>query len=129
MTERILIVDDNRDTADSLATLISAFGYEAKAVYDGQDAIEQAPLFLPDMALIDIGMPGLNGYETVSRIRQQRCNIHTVLVAVTGRSGDEDKRRAYESGFDLHVPKPMSVEALKELLMIVDPAGEQASPD
>jgi CheY-like chemotaxis protein len=128
VTERILIVDDNRDTADSLARLIKALGYEAKAVYDGLQAVEQASAFLPDMALIDIGMPGLDGYETVSRIRHLLGNTQTILVAVTGWSGDEDKRRAYESGFDLHVPKPMSVEALKELLALVDPAGDQASP-
>ena len=128
MTERILVVDDNRDTADSLARLIRSLGYEAKAVYDGRHAIEEAPLFLPDMALIDIGMPGLNGYETVSQIRQQVGNMHTILVAVTGWSRDEDKQRAYESGFDLHVAKPMNAETLKELLALVDPVGEGLAP-
>ena len=122
MHERILVVDDNRDTADSLALLINAFGYETKAVYDGQQAIEQAREFLPDMALIDIGMPGLNGYETVEQIRKQRGSAEIVLVAVTGWSRPEDKKRAYECGFDLHVAKPMSPQTLRELLGLLDPA-------
>src|SRR5262245_26737078 len=102
MGERILIVDDDHDTADTLARLIQTFGYEAKAVYDGLQAVEQLNTFSPDMALIDIGMPQRDGYETVSRIRQQG-GTHVILVAVTGWSRDEDKRRAYDSGFDLHV--------------------------
>lgn len=123
MRERILVVDDERDTADSLARLIESLGYEAKAVYDGSQAIEQAGAFLPDMALIDIGMPDLNGYETVARIRQQRGSQHVILVAVTGWTREEDKQRAYECGFDLHVPKPMSAETLRELLALLDPSA------
>jgi CheY-like chemotaxis protein len=123
MSERILVVDDERDAADSLARLIGSFGYEAKAVYDGEQAIEQAAEFLPDMALIDIGMPDLNGYETVTRIRQQRGSQHVILVAVTGWTREEDKRRAYDCGFDLHVAKPMSAEKLNELLALLDPSA------
>lgn len=121
MDGHILVVDDNRDAADALAMLIKTFGYTTKAVYSGQDAIDHAVSFAPDMALIDIGMPGLDGYETVSRIRRQRENVHVILVAVTGRTGDEDKKRAFECGFDLHVPKPMSLEKLQELLALLDP--------
>ena len=123
MDERVLVVDDSRDTADSLARLIEAFGYEVKAVYDGQQAIEAAASFAPDMALIDIGMPGLDGYETVTRIRQQRGSTHVILVAVTGWTREEDKRRAYECGFDLHVAKPMTDEALQQLLALLDPSA------
>ena len=123
MSERILVVDDHRDSADSLVKLISALGYEAKAVYGGLEAVQQAKEFAPDMALIDIGMPGLDGYETVSRIRQQRASGHVILVAVTGRSEAEDKRRAYESGFDLHVAKPMTEQKLAELLALLDPSA------
>jgi CheY-like chemotaxis protein len=122
VNERILIVDDSRDTADSLAKLITAFGYEAKAVYDGRQAIDEARAFLPDMALIDIGMPGFDGYETVIQLRQQRDGGQVILVAVTGWSREQDKQRAYAAGFDLHVSKPMSVEMLQELLGLLDPA-------
>ena len=116
MPERILVVDDNRDAADSLAKLIHSFGHDAKAVYGGNEALEETATFLPDMALVDIGMPDIDGYETVRQLREKRGNVHLIVVAVTAWSRDEDKRRAYESGFDLHIAKPMSVEKLKELL-------------
>ena len=122
MTERILVVDDDRATADTLALLIRTLGYEAKAVYSGQAAVEQIIKFEPDMALIDIGMPERNGYDTVAEIRKQPGGTHVILVAVTGWSRDEDKRRAYDAGFDLHVTKPMRVETLKELISLLDPA-------
>jgi CheY-like chemotaxis protein len=124
MPERILVVDDNRDAADSLATLIRSFGHEVKAVYDGSQALDETSAFEPDMALVDIGMPGLDGYETVAELRQRRGNVHLIVVAVTAWSRDEDKRRAYDSGFDLHVTKPMSLEKLKELLHLLDPGAE-----
>jgi CheY-like chemotaxis protein len=125
MPERILVVDDNRDAADSLARLIQSFGHEVKAVYDGPQALEETTSFEPDMALVDIGMPGMNGYETVAELRKRRGHVHLIVVAVTAWSRDEDKRRAYESGFDLHVAKPMSVEKLKELLRLLEPVGDE----
>jgi len=124
MPERILVVDDNRDAADSLATLIRSFGHEVKAVYNGSQALDETTAFEPDMALVDIGMPGLDGYETVAQLRQRRGNVHLIVVAVTAWSRDEDKRRAYDSGFDLHVTKPMSIAKLKELLHLLDPDHE-----
>jgi len=124
MKEHVLVVDDDRDVADSTAKLLSALGYEPAAAYDGETAIERAATFLPDMALIDLGMPGLNGFETVARLRQQRGSQHVILVAVTGWTRDEDKQRAYECGFDLHVAKPMSLETLKDLLGLLNPAGD-----
>lgn len=127
MSERILVVDDDRTTADMQALLISTLGYEAKAVYSGKEAVEQITTYEPDMALIDIGMPERDGYDTVAGIRQQPGGTHVILVAVTGWSRDEDKRRAYESGFDLHIAKPMRVETLKELIALLDPEGEAAS--
>ena len=124
MSERILVVDDNRDAADSLAKLIRSFGLDAKAVYAGAEAIEATAEFLPDMALVDIGMPGMDGFETVTELRRRRGNVNLIVVAVTAWSRDEDKRRAYDSGFDLHAPKPMSVERLKEILELLGPLPE-----
>jgi CheY-like chemotaxis protein len=121
MPERILVVDDNRDAADSLARLIRSFGHEVRAVYGGKAALEETATFLPDMALVDIGMPDLDGYETVTELRQRRGHVHLIIVAVTAWNRDEDKRRAYESGFDLHVAKPMTLATLKELLKLLDP--------
>jgi CheY-like chemotaxis protein len=128
MQERVLVVDDDRDSADSLARLIQELGYEAKAVYRGDEALDEVAGFQPDMALIDLGMPGIDGFETVSRFRQQRGAVHVILVAVTGWSRDEDKRRAYDSGFDLHVTKPMTLEKLKQLLGLLDPDGQGGPP-
>jgi len=122
--ERILVVDDDRATADTLALLIRTLGYDAKAVYSGQVAVEEIADFEPDMALIDTGMPRCDGYDTVAAIRAQEEGKHVILVAVTGWSRDEDKRRAYDAGFDLHVTKPMRLETLKELLSLIDPAAE-----
>ena len=127
MRERILVVDDDRATADTLALLIRALDCEAKAVYSGEAAIQQIAEFEPDMALIDIGMPECDGYETVTSIRQQSGGMHVILVAVTGWSRDEDKRRAYDAGFDLHVTKPMRLETLKELLSLLDPVAHPAA--
>jgi len=127
VSERILVVDDDRPTADMQALLIGTLGYEAKAVYSGQDAVDQIATYEPDMALIDIGMPERDGYDTVASIRQQPGGTHVILVAVTGWSRDEDKRKAYESGFDLHVTKPMREETLRELLALLDPTGEASA--
>ena len=120
--ERILVVDDDRATADTLALLIETLGCEAKAVYNGRDAVQQIIEFEPDMALIDIGMPERDGYDTVAGIR-----THVILVAVTGWSREEDKRRAYEAGFDLHITKPMRVDTVRELLALLDPVTHGAS--
>jgi CheY-like chemotaxis protein len=129
VSERILVVDDDRDTADLQALLIGSLGYEARAVYSGQEAVAQISTYEPDMALIDIGMPDRDGYETVASIRQQPGGTHVILVAVTGWSRDEDKRKAYESGFDLHVTKPMHEDTLRGLLALLDPAAAESLPN
>lgn len=127
--ERILVVDDDRATADTMALLVRTLGCEAKAAYSGEAAIELIADFEPDMALIDIGMPGCDGYETVAGIRRQPGGTHVILVAVTGWSRDQDKRRAYDAGFDLYVTKPMRVETLRDLLALLDPAIRSAAAE
>src|SRR4030095_13118761 len=100
MKERILIVDDQQDVADALARLVSALGYEAKSIYDGQRAIDAAAHFLPPFIFIDIGMPGVDGYEAVQRLRSRPECAHAILVALTGYTTREDRQLAYECGFD-----------------------------
>jgi CheY-like chemotaxis protein len=122
MSDHVLVVDDDRDTADTLARVVRELGYQTLAVYSGHEAVRQAALFAPDLAFIDIGMPDLNGYETVQSIRLQRGAAHLILVALTGHTEDEDKRQAFEAGFDLHVAKPMSFEKLQEVLKLLNPS-------
>jgi CheY-like chemotaxis protein len=123
MKQRILVVDDQRDVADALVRLLTRLGYESRAVYEGASAEAVALDFLPNLAFIDISMPGFDGFQTVSKVRANRECIHIVFVALTGNSTPEIKQRAYDSGFDLFVAKPMGVETLKEVITVIDPGA------
>ncbi len=116
MPNRILVVDDCHYVADAAARLIAVCGYETRAVYDGREAIEQAAAFAPDMVLMDIGMPELNGYEAAAQLRRQPATSNVLLVAVTCLDQEQDRQRALASGFDLHIPKPVSFTTLLGLL-------------
>jgi PAS domain S-box-containing protein len=113
---RVLVADDNRDAADSLATMLRLAGHEVHAAHDGQEAVEAAAWFRPEVALLDIGMPRLNGYEAARRIRELPWGKGVVLVAVTGWGQEEDRRRAREAGFDHHLTKPADPAAIERLL-------------
>ncbi|MGH8170597.1 MAG: ATP-binding protein [Steroidobacteraceae bacterium] len=113
---RVLIADDNHDAADSMAMLISMDGYKVQAVYGGQAAVTAAETFRPDVALLDIGMPELDGYAAAREIRRQRDGVETYLIALTGWGQQEDKRQALEAGFDMHLTKPVDPQQLRNLL-------------
>jgi two-component system, chemotaxis family, CheB/CheR fusion protein len=114
---RILIVDDNRDSADMLATLLKFTGHETHIAHDGLAAVEAAAMLDPDVILLDIGLPILNGYEAARRIRErQGQNGRPLLVALTGWGHDEDRRRSEEAGFDVHLVKPVDDVVLGRLL-------------
>jgi CheY-like chemotaxis protein/two-component sensor histidine kinase len=113
---RILIVDDNQDGADSLAEMLKIMGNDTATAYDGQEGVDVAGRLRPDVILLDIGLPKLNGYEAARRIREQPWGKHTVLIAVTGWGQDEDRRRSHEAGFDKHLVKPVDPTALMKLL-------------
>ena len=119
MPNRILVVDDCQYVADAAARLIAICGYETKAVYDGRDAIAEVTAFAPHMVLMDINMPELDGYEAATQIRQGASNTNVLLVAVTCLDQEQDKQRAFDSGFDLHVPKPVSLSTLHRLLAML----------
>ena len=131
---RVLIADDNRDAADSLSMLLSMDGYEVRTVYSGRAAVFAAETFRPDVALLDIGMPEVNGYAAAKAIRKQRGGADIFLVAITGWGQQEDKRRAFEAGFATHVTKPVDPNLLRELLRNVvisgrsAPSGEHGHP-
>jgi signal transduction histidine kinase/CheY-like chemotaxis protein len=113
---RILVVDDNRDSAASLATLLEMHGHEVHIAHDGQQAVEAAARLQPEVVLLDIGLPALNGYETARRIREQRGSDGVLLVAVTGWGQDEARRLSHEAGFDAHLVKPVTLDAITNLL-------------
>jgi CheY-like chemotaxis protein/two-component sensor histidine kinase len=120
---RILIVDDNRDGADSLAMLLRIMGNDTRTAYDGQEGLAAAREFLPDVVLLDIGLPKLNGYEACRRIREQPWAKKTVMIAVTGWGQEDDRRRSQEAGFDQHMIKPVDPKALMKLLASLDRRG------
>jgi CheY-like chemotaxis protein len=113
---RILVVDDNRDAAMSLAMMLKLMGNETKTAHDGFEALEIAAAFQPDLILMDIGMPRLNGHETARRIRAQPWGKSVVLVALTGWGQEEDRRKSDDAGFDLHMTKPIEPTLLQKLL-------------
>jgi CheY-like chemotaxis protein len=113
---RVLVVDDNRDAANSLAMLLELSGNRTEAAYDGLAAIEAAARFEPDVVLLDIGLPGLNGYEVALRMRNEPWGKRAKLVAVTGWGEAEDLERSRDAGFDAHLLKPVDHEALVKLL-------------
>jgi PAS domain S-box-containing protein len=106
---RILIADDNRDAAESMGTMMRHLGHEVRIVHDGAQAVEEAGEFRPDIALLDIGMPRLNGYDAAQRIRAQAWGQDMVLIALTGWGQDEDKRLAADAGFNQHFTKPVNL--------------------
>jgi len=112
---RVLVVDDNEDAADSLATLLGVMGYEVRVAYDGPEAIQAGDEFHPAVALLDIGLPRLSGYDIARHIRGTQGS-KVLLVAITGWGQDDDRRRAREAGFDHHFTKPADFEVLIELI-------------
>jgi PAS domain S-box-containing protein len=113
---RILVVDDNDDSADSLAMMLGLMGNDVRVALDGLEAVTAAAAYRPDLILLDIGMPTMNGYETCRRIREQPGGKGIRIAATTGLGQDEDRRRTREAGFDHHLVKPVDPDALEKLL-------------
>lgn len=113
---KVLVVDDNRDAADSISMLLTLDGYESSTAYNGNDAVAVAMEFCPDAIVLDIGLPGINGYDVASHLRTHDTFKSTFIVAVTGYGRDEDKQMAMEAGFDRHLTKPVKYERLQEVL-------------
>ena len=109
---RVLVVDDSRDAAETLALLVELSGHEARVAYDGPSALEIARGFQPQVVLLDIGLPGMSGYDVARAVRADPRLRSALLVAVTGWGADEDRRRSREAGFDLHLTKPTDAAEL-----------------
>lgn len=120
---RVLCVDDNRDTADTVAEVLSLSGYEAQACYDGAAALALADHFVPDICLIDFNMPGMDGDEVALRLRA--AGHAPVLIAVTAMSNEESCRRIESAGFHLHLIKPVAPARLVELIERAGPPRQR----
>ena len=127
---RVLVVDDNADLASLLAEMLKMLGHQTQIVHSGLEVLEAAQSFLPDVILLDIGLPGKNGYEVAKSIRRDRLCKHSLLVALTGWDGDLDKQAAAEAGFDVHLSKPLDMNGLAEVLGRVSPRrlGNERTP-
>jgi signal transduction histidine kinase/ActR/RegA family two-component response regulator len=125
---RILVADDNYDSATSLSILLNDAGYEVRTAGDGVQALETAVQFRPDIALLDIGMPKLNGYEVARQIRTQPWGRHVLMIALTGWGGADHRRQTAQAGFDHHLTKPVDPAALTRLLVsLLTETGPRAS--
>jgi PAS domain S-box-containing protein len=113
---RVLVVDDNLDAADSLVALLALLGHTARVAHDGPQGLRMAEEFVPDLAFLDIGLPGMSGYELARAIRRQRPLQQAVLIALTGWGGHGDQQQSQEAGFDQHLTKPVSLEALEQAI-------------
>jgi PAS domain S-box-containing protein len=113
---RILVVDDNRDAAESLATMLRLMGHEVRTACDGETGVAIAAEFRPEVILMDLGMPRMDGFEAARRIRSEPWGSGPLLVALTGWGADDDRKRTQEAGFDRHLVKPVAPDALTELM-------------
>jgi CheY-like chemotaxis protein len=123
------VVDDLKDSADSLALMLEADGHEVRTAYDGADAVKAALEFQAEVVLLDIGMPNLNGYDAARLIRQQCGDRDVALIAITGWGHEENLRRTKDAGFDLHLVKPVEPGALRQALAVKQKrSGPEAAP-
>jgi CheY-like chemotaxis protein len=113
---RVLIVDDNHDSADSLAMLMQITGNKTYMAHDGLKAVEAIEKYRPEVVLLDIGLPGLDGHEVCRRVREQPWGKDIVVIALTGWGQEDDRRKSEEAGFDGHLVKPVDYDQLLELL-------------
>ena len=121
---RVLVADDNVDAAESMAMLLELAGHDVRVVHDGLAAVKVAEAFQPEIVLLDIGMPTLNGYEAARRIRDLDPDRKIRLVAISGYAQQEDRIQSKEAGFDLHLVKPVDTRVLRDF--IAKPLSSQA---
>ena len=116
MTKRVLIADDNLDAAESLQLWLQLAGHEVRIAANGTEALSVAEAFLPEVVLLDLGMPEVSGFDVARRIRAAPWGRGIVLIALTGWGQEEDRRRTAEAGFDHHLTKPIPPDTIEELI-------------
>jgi CheY-like chemotaxis protein len=126
--KRILVVDDNIDAAESIAVFLRLEGHEVRTVGDGPQALAIAHVFAPQVAVVDIGLPGMNGYEVVRRLKQQGAGAPGLLIALTGYGQKDDRARSEEAGFHCHFVKPADPRDIQSAIAgwAADDAGSAA---
>jgi CheY-like chemotaxis protein len=122
----VLLIEDNDDGREMMATMLASYGYAVLQARDGLEGVKLATDARPDVALVDIGLPGIDGYEVARRLRKDAGTRDIRLIALTGYGLAEDQRRVLEAGFDLHMVKPVELAVL--LAQLAEPAGRTASP-
>jgi signal transduction histidine kinase/CheY-like chemotaxis protein len=125
-SRRVLLVDDNPDIAHALAQILEALGCVTRVAYDGPSAISAAASFEPELALLDIGLPVMDGYELARRLRRMAATSTTRLVAVTGYGQLSDRQRSHEAGFDEHIVKPFALDTIQEILARLESAAARS---
>jgi CheY-like chemotaxis protein len=120
ISSRILVVDDWCDTADSLAELLTLWGYDARACYDGKTALELAPAYQPNVVVLDVGMPGMNGFQVALRLRQMH-DLETTIIGVSGYTGKACQASARDAGFHQCLAKPVEMKSFRELVRRIAP--------
>jgi CheY-like chemotaxis protein len=123
------VVDDIPDSAQSLARLLRRWGHEVYMAHDGPSALEAARSTRPEVVLLDIGLPGMDGYEVARQLRQDPDRTNTVLVALTGYGQSADRHQTRDAGFDQHLIKPVDTSALRELLDTIEPRASRGTSD
>jgi CheY-like chemotaxis protein len=113
---RLLVVDDNRDAAESMSMLLQMWGHDVVFAYDGPSALETAEQWQPEAVFLDIGLPGMDGYEVAERLRELPHAKGAVLIAITGYGQDDDRLRSQRAGIDHHLVKPVAPDALRSLI-------------
>lgn len=113
---RLLVVDDNRDAAESMSMLLEMWGHEVAFAYDGPSALATAERLQPEAVLLDIGLPGMDGYEVAERLRELPQARDAVLIAITGYGQEDDRLRSRQAGIDHHLVKPVAPDALRNLI-------------
>ena len=124
---RILVADDNKDSVRSLGVLLRLTGHEVRTTEDGVEAVELAETYRPDVMLLDIGMPKMNGFQCAQHLRKQSWGKELVLIALTGWGQEDDRQRSKDAGFDHHIVKPIDLGALMKLLASLDLPARQVS--
>ena len=123
---RVLVVDDNVDAAEIMAMLLESLGHKVQTAHDGIAGFKAANTFRPDIVLLDVGLPSMNGYEVARCLRREPGTANIFLVALTGYGREEDRRLSKEAGFDVHVLKPLGIETLRSILAQAESVHESA---